>query len=138
MSLVDDIVAALPGFRAEAEGRMVDACTITRGGGDPVFDPNTGTYTTPAGTTVYTGKCEVQITDGLNARAADVGGTEVTLSRLTVKIPMSVEGVQVDDIVTITASLLDPDLVDQTFRVLAGFAKTFATARRLQVERTST
>lgn len=135
MTLVDDIRQALPGLRAEAEGRMVDACTITRGGGDPVFDPDTGEYTTPAGSTIYTGPCEVQISDGLNAREADAGGTEITLSRLTVKVPISVEGVQVDDVVTITASELDPDLVGQTYRVIAGFAKSFATARRLQVER---
>lgn len=135
VSLVHDIIEALPQFRAEAEARMVDACTITRGGGAPVFDPNTGMYTTPAGTTVYTGPCEVQISDGLTARQADAGGTDVTLSRLTVKVPISVEGIQIDDTVTITASLLDPDLVDQDYRVEAGFAKTFATARRLQVER---
>lgn len=135
MTLVNDIRATLPLLRAEAEGRMVDACTITRGGGADTFNPTTGVYTTPAGTTIYTGKCEVQISDGLNARETDAGGTEVTLSRLTVKIPISAEGVQVDDIITITSSLLDPDLVGQSYRVMAGFAKSFATCRRLQVER---
>lgn len=133
--LVDDIRQALPGLRAEAEGRMVDSCTIRRGGGAPVFDPETGGYTTPAGTEVYSGKCEVQISDGLNARESEAGGAEITLSRVTLKIPMSVEGVLPDDVATIDTSELDGDLVDMTFRVLSTFAKTFATARRLQVER---
>jgi hypothetical protein len=55
-----------------------------------------------------------------------------------VKIPISVEGVRAGDVVTITASLLDPDLVDQEFQVIDGFAKSFATSRRLQVERVTT
>jgi hypothetical protein len=136
VSLIHDIRAALPGFRLEAEGRMVDACTITRAGaGDTTFDPNTGTYTDAADSTIYTGPCEVQIQDGLNAREAEAGGTELLVSRVTVKIPVAVEGVRAGDVVTVTASELDPDLVGQEFRVLSGFAKSFATSRRLQVER---
>lgn len=136
MSLVDDILATLPQLRVEAERRMVDACTITRGGGDDTFEA--GTYTPAAGSTIYTGPCEVQIGDGLNAREAEAGGTEITVSRVTVKVPVAVEGVREGDLVTITSSLLDPDLVDQEFKVVAGHAKTFATARRLQVERVTT
>lgn len=135
--LVDDIRSALPGLRVEAEGRMVDACTIAHPGGEPTFDPDTGTYTDGAPTVFYTGKCEVQISDGLNARDTEAGGTELTLTRVTVKVPIIVEGVERGDLVTITASELDPDLVGQEFTVLAGFSKTFATARRLQVERVS-
>lgn len=117
---------------------MLDACTITRGGGDPTFDPNTGNYSTPASSTIYSGACEVQISDGLNAQTTEAGGQVVTERRVTLKVPMSVENVQVDDIATITASALDPDLVGQTFRVAATFAKSFATSRRLQVEETTT
>lgn len=138
MTLADDITAALPALRAEAEGRMVDACIITESGAEPTFDGETGEYGDPeAPTVVYSGACEVQVSDGLNARQTEAGGTEVTLSRVTVKIPMSATGVQVGHVVKITASEHDPDLVDQKFTVLAGFAKTFATARRLQVERIS-
>ena len=124
--------------RLAAEGRMVDACTITRAGtGDTTFDPNTGTYTDAADSTIYTGRCEVQVSDGLNAQTTEAGGQVVTDLRVTVKVPMSVEGVAVDDVVTITASELDPDLVGKTYRVLGTFAKSFATARRLQVEEVS-
>lgn len=135
MSLIDDIRAALPGFRAEVEGRMVDACTITRAGvNDTTFDPDTGVYTDAADSTVYTGRCEIQVSDGLNANTTEAGGQVVVDQRVTLKIPMAVEDIRPDDVVTITASELDPDLVGKTYRVMAGFAKSFATARRLQVE----
>lgn len=120
--------------RTAAEARMVDACTITRSGGEETLNPTTGVYTTPAPTTIYSGACEVQVSDGLNAQETEAGGQVVTQRRVTVKVPMSVTGVQVDDVVTITASALDADLVDEVFRVVGEFAKSFATARRLQVE----
>lgn len=138
MTLVDDILATLPQLRTEAEGRMVDACTITRAGaGDTTFDPNTGLYTNAADSSIYTGKCEVQVSDGLSAQTTAAGGQVVTDLRVTVKVPMSVENIAVDDVVTITASLLDPDLVGKKYRVIGTFAKSFATARRLQVEEVS-
>lgn len=115
---------------------MRDACTIVRGGKASTFDPATGQYTTPAGTAIYTGVCEVQLTDSLSASTPDAGGQVAAISRLTVKVPMSVEDVEVDDVVTITASALDPDLVGRTYRVASRFAKSFATARRLEVEET--
>ena len=123
--------------RVAALARMLDACVVTRSTGEPVFDPDTGTYTTPAPTTIYTGPCEVQVSDGLSAQTSEAGGQVITAQRLILKVPMSVEDVQVDDVATITASLLDPDLVGQTFRVMGTFAKSFSTARRVQVEGTS-
>lgn len=124
--------------RSAADARMVDTCTVTRGGGDDTLNPTTGAYTTPDDTILYTGQCEVQISDGLNTQTSDAGGQLVTQRRVTVKVPISVTDVEVDDIVTVTSSALDADLVGQTFRVVGTFAKTFATARRLQVEGTST
>lgn len=116
---------------------MIDACSITRGGGASTFDPDTGEYTTPAGSTIYVGKCEVQVTDSLNAQDADAGGEVATVLRLTLKVPVSVTGVRIDDVATVTDSVLDPDLVGRTFRVVSPHSKSFATARRLQVEEVS-
>jgi hypothetical protein len=48
---------------------------------------------------------------------------------------MSVTGVQVGDVVEISASAHDPDLVGQVFVIRDLFAKTHATARRLGVTR---
>lgn len=138
MTLADDITAALPLLRTEAEGRMVDSCTITRPTDEETFDDTTGTYDDTDTSTIYTGKCEVQLSDGLNARGTNTGGSDVTITRLTVKIPVSATGVKVGDLVTITVGTHDPTLVDSKFAVVAGHAKTFATARRLEVERVTT
>ncbi len=120
--------------RSAAEARMTDACSIAHPGAAATFDPVTGTYTDPTATVFYTGPCEVQVSDGLTAQEGEAGGAELTVLRLMVKVPVEVTGVVVDDVVTITASLLDPDLVGRVFQVVAGHAKSFLTARRLQVE----
>lgn len=139
VTLADDIAWALPSLRAEAEARMVDACTISHAGtDDTTFDPNTGTYIDAADSTVYSGPCEIQVSDGLNAQQSDTGATLVTDTRVTLKIPVSVTGVEIGDLATITTATNDPDLLGQTFTVIGLHAKTYATARRLQVERTST
>lgn len=132
--LVDDILATLPQLRTEAEGRMVDACTITRASGDPTFDENTGTYTPASTSSIYTGPCEVKITDSLTVQVEEAGGGVAPVARLTVKVPASVENVRIGDLVTITSSLLDPELVGRVFTVNALHYKTFATSRRFQVE----
>jgi hypothetical protein len=138
MTLVTDITAALPGLRAEAEAMMVDACTITHAGtDDTTFDPDTGTYTNDADSTVYTGPCQVQVSDGLTAQQTEAGGAELTVTRVMVKIPVTATGVQVGDLVTITTATNDADLEGQVFTVVGLHAKTFATSRRLQVERTT-
>lgn len=134
MILAYDIARALPGLRREAEGRMIDRCIIRRPGGDPVFDPDTGDYIDPDDTIVYQGRCEVQVREGLQLREVEAGGTELSLTRKLVKIPVSVTAVKVDDLVEITHCMNDPSLVGAKFRVLAGHAKTWATARRLHVE----
>jgi hypothetical protein len=72
--LADDIAAALPGLRTEAERLMLDACTITRAAtGKGPFNETTGKYDTPAPTTPYTGKCRVQITSD-NPTDTNAGG----------------------------------------------------------------
>lgn len=138
MTLADDIATALPLLRMEAEARMVDACTITRPTDVETFDDEAGDYDAVGNSTVYTGKCEVQLSDGLTARASEAGGSDVTVSRLTVKIPVSATGVKVNDLVTITRSTFDTDLATLRFAVIAGHSKTYATARRLEVERVTT
>lgn len=136
--LAYDIAQALPELRREAEGRMVDECIIRRPGGRPTFDPDTGDYIDPPEATLYSGKCEVQISDGLSAREGEAGGTELTTRRLTLKLPVSATGIRKGDLVEITASRNDPSLVGADYRVAAGHAKSWATARRLHVEEVTT
>jgi hypothetical protein len=118
--------------RAAAERNMVDACTVTRYT-VTATDRETGVQTrTP--TSIYSGRCRVQ------QRAAarpggrrDVGEASVVEVDYVLQLPMSVTGVQVEDVVAITASGLDPDLPGRKFRVASQAAKTHASARRLEL-----
>lgn len=125
--------SALLRGRVAAERLMLDTCTVKRLSGQ-VNTPDTGqvvnTYTT-----VYSGKCKVQQADRSGvARPQSVGEAEVFMSRLQLHLPISATGVTSDDIATITASALDPDLVGKVFHVREPSAKTFLTARRFGIE----
>ena len=109
---------------------MVDACTITRpGAGVGTFDPVTGETGAVARATVYTGRCSVTPREvvGQDRPAA---GQVITVDMVDVAIPYGVTAVEVDDTVTITASL-DPDAVGRDLVVQSVRAYTTATARRL-------
>lgn len=119
--------------RAEAEALMVDTVTITRitpGTGE--LDPVTGTYDETTTSTVYSGKCKVQ--QRTSVSTDEVGGTVVTVMDTEVHVPMSVTTVQVGDIATMNSAVLDPALVDRTYRITDDPSKSYATARRLRTE----
>lgn len=117
--------------RAAVERLMVDSCTITRQT-IASTDPETGqiTYNTTA---VYSGKCRVQ-QKAPAARPHQLGEASVWLQRLELQLPMSVTQVASDDLVAITSSTLDADLVGRTWRVRELSHKTHETARRHQIE----
>lgn len=120
--------------RAAAERGMVDACTIRRVVGES-RDDFSGTVTDDYDD-LYAGKCRVQQALA-QAASEDAGEDYVLLLRLEVQLPMSVDGLRVGDVVTITSSALDADLVGRVFLIRDLFHKTHATARRVQVtERT--
>jgi hypothetical protein len=122
------------GQRFAAAG-MVDACAIRRESGHST-DSSTG-IRTPAYTALYAGKCRVQ-QSLTRAAEHDAGEDYLLLLRLEVQLPMSVAGLQVNDQVTITASVNDPDLVGRVFLIRDLFHKTEPTARRVGViERTA-
>lgn len=128
---------ALARGRAAAESLMVDTCTITRTTGESTND-DTGvvTLTTSA---IYTGRCRIQQSQlGADSTPADPGEAYVRLVAFELQLPMSVTGLRVGDVATITASALDPDLVGRAFNILGLAHKTHATARRLQVQEVAT
>jgi hypothetical protein len=128
---------ALARGRAAAESLMVDTCTITRTTGESTNE-DTGVVT-PTTSTVYTGRCRVQQSQlGADSTPSDPGEVYVRLVAFEVQLPMSVEGLRVQDVITITASALDPDLVNRSFNVLGLAHKTHATARRIQVQEIAT
>ncbi|MGC5019016.1 DUF6093 family protein [Micromonospora sp. DT47] len=117
--------------RAAAESLMTDACTIRRRTGEAT-DPNSGVITPTYGDPLYSGKCRVQ--QRTNAgQGQDVGEAFVLVTRFEVQLPMSATGLVEGDQITITASALDPDLVDRVFTVRDVAAKSHLTARRVGV-----
>jgi hypothetical protein len=119
---------ALARGRVAAELGMADACTITRSGA-PVTDANGDVTNTPA--TIYTGKCRVQQHQA-TADEKDIGEDNLLLLRIEVQLPMTVTGLEVGDIITISTSAYDPDLPGRVFRIHDLAHKTEATARRVQ------
>src|ERR671919_1861398 len=102
------VATTLQRGRAAAERLMVDACTISRAGaGEPVLNEDTLQYETPAGSTVYTGKCRVQV-GATMASTPEAGERVQVVQRATIQLPMTVTDVAVDDVVTVTSSKHDP------------------------------
>lgn len=116
--------------RAAAESLMVDACTVHRPGA-PVTDAD-GNVTASL-TLVYTGMCKVQQTIAQSSNPT-AGGHSFTVQDSRVDLPVTAGPLLVSDVVTLTASVLDPQLVGRKFRVVELFHKTYATAQRIRVE----
>lgn len=112
---------------------MVDTCTITRVTGEPgPVDPDTGERTPAPTTTVYTGKCRVQTYEA-HESTPDSGAHVYTVQRYAVHVPSGTDA-RVDDTVTVTASVLDPNLVGRSYHVVALLHKSLATAHRMAVD----
>lgn len=131
MSLISDILGALPVFRAEAESIMLDTCTITRPG-EPVTDPDSGDVTSTS-MPVYTGKCKVQSKDSATS-SPEAGEHTFTVVSRQVHIPANAADVQDGDVVTITASRLNTFTVGKQYRVSGFTPDSFDTAFRLPVK----
>jgi hypothetical protein len=116
--------------QAAATALMVDACTV-RHLASSSTDPETGAAT-PTYTTVYTGPCKLQQRSA-GASPTSVGQAEVLIGQLEVHLPLSATGVSSDDLVTVTASAHDADLVGRTFRIRGLSHKSFLSARRFAV-----
>lgn len=134
MTLADDIAAALPGLRAEAESRMRDTCTITREG-VATFNPVTlQNESTP--TVVYQGPCRLKDTV-VRARDLTVADQGIVEGRYLLSLPVATSGsVRKDDTVTFTDSVTDPALVGRVYTIISGPAYADGTARRFPVRET--
>jgi len=136
VSLEQDIMAALPGLRAEAEARMTDRCDIGWSRPGDVLNEETGEYE-PAFEVVYSGSCRFKA--GTTAAGEiDAGGQLLVEQDSTLSLPISTSaGVTKDMQVRVTASLTDPGLVGVTARIQAPSVGSYRTARRFAVEVTS-
>jgi hypothetical protein len=120
--------------RAAAESLMVDTCTIRANDGETTYDPVTNAYVETDGTLLYTGPCQVQVTDTI-PRDANVGDQQVVVERIIVKIPWDAVAIPVNSVVEITAAGdFSGAAVGNRYRVIGSNDKTYATATRLPCE----
>lgn len=111
--------------------RLMIATGVAHRPGPELTDPDTGVVT-PGLVEVYAGACKVQ---GATAQAAspEAGGHAFVVESLQLHFPVSSQ-LKIDDVVTITASPMDPDLVGLKFRLVELARGTFRTADRWNVE----
>lgn len=124
--------AALLRGRQRAEALMLDTVVVKHKTGEAT-DAETG-HTTPTYSTVYSGPGKIQQGGAASGRPHELGEASVQLVTFQLHLPVSATGVQVDDVATVTASTLDPDLVGKSFTIRSVAHKTFLTARRMDVE----
>jgi hypothetical protein len=111
---------------------MVDECEIHAPATSGPMDPNTGTATTTPGALVYRGRCRVQTYEAHESNPSS-GQHTWSVQRYSVHIPATVD-VPIDHLVTITASVLDANLVGRRYRVAGHLHKSMATANRLVID----
>lgn len=112
---------------------MIDACELRGPDIKGPLNPTTRQYPVTPGALRYSGMAKVQTTDTIG-NANDAAERVVMRTRFEVHLPMSAPAAEVDDVIAITASELDPQLTGRRFRVVSLVHKTFMTARRLAVE----
>lgn len=112
---------------------MIDSGELRGPDVDGPIDEDTGQYTKIPGDLRYAGIARVQTTDAIG-NDSTAGDRSLVQTRFRVDLPMSAPGAAVDDIFTVTSSVLDPELAGCRFRVASLVHKTFMTARRLAVE----
>lgn len=123
--------SALARARIFAAALFVDTCTIRR---LAVSTANGDTaQITPTYTTIYSGPCKVQQASGY-ARPATVGEAVVFMTRMQLHVPVTATVAQPDDLVTVTASVHDPDMVGRQWKVRGTPDKTWPTAHRYGIE----
>lgn len=120
--------------RTAAESLMVDRGIMRRPTGLSTQDPDSGAET-PTFDDLFESKAKIQARN-LQAITQEVGGTTSTSVRVELHLPVSAPAVQVGDVWehTRVSSLSDVQLLGRKFRVVAPVGKSFATARRLEVE----
>lgn len=124
-------VSAILRGRSFAMSLMIDTVTIKRLSGQ-VTNLQTGTVVDTY-TTLYTGMGRIQRVRGQrlgSAHPAIVAGAQLYQQPLAVHVPVTVTGIILQDIVTVTNSILDPDLNGRQFWVQVLPPKSYTTAHR--------
>lgn len=115
--------------RAEAEALMLTGVVVSRPG-TPFTDAD-GVVVTPLAE-VFAGFCKVQTTVA-QAASPVAGGHSFTVENLQLHFPVS-SSLRVDDVAVVVSSVMDPDLVGLSFRIVEAARGTYRTADRWNVE----
>lgn len=141
MALVigDDLAAALPDLRAQAESMMRDTVKASAPGEGQRWDEALEQYVPVEGAVLYVGQARFR-KPGAQDRETVVGGAEWSESDLVLSIPMSAPALPRGSVVecTAVAATSDPALAGQRWTVMGPLSQaTFATARRLRISAVS-
>ena len=117
-------------MRATSDSALPDTGTITRSG-TSTFDEATGRLAAGTPTTIYSGAMRVRPASA--EKVAQFGDQQVTLSSFVLTVPHDATGVEVDDVVTVTASD-DADLLTRQMRVTAVPVGSFMISKRYPCE----
>lgn len=133
MILGDEIAAALPELRAQAESLHTSTFTVYRRTGGKVMDPVTLEETDEFAVVLEDVAGKLQ-SGQAQPNDAQVAGQKFTETSLAWHTSVDTLGVLTDDVVECTASPTDPELVGVRVRVAGPFIKSMATARRFRCE----
>lgn len=122
--------ATLKGRQA-AERNMKDSCQVRRASSKPTTDNATGKVTRES-SEVYVGKCRLQQTLA-QASTKEAGEHVFTEQGIQWQTPVGSGPFKVGDMVTMTSSELDGQLVGKVYRVEELFNKSQATSQRCRV-----
>lgn len=113
---------------------MVDAGVMRRPTGRTTLDPVTD-QETEVFVDLFTSKAKIQ-TRNLVSTVADAGGRSAVTVRMELHLPVDAPAVRTGDVWehTTVGPLSDPQLVGRRLRVIGPVGKTWATARKLEVE----
>lgn len=129
--LGQDIEAALPELRAQAESMMHDACVITGPGGSPTWNDTTGEYDIPDGASVYAGKCRLRMPGRVTR--VDAGAASFAVDEGTLSLPVDGSEDVAAGMTAVVALDNDP-MASVTVAIQASHVQSDSTARRLPVK----
>ena len=124
------IESTLAQGRAAFERRMRATCLIRRVTGSAIDEWGAEV---PTYSEVYAGKCYTRYPGMAFEQNPEVGGFNLTVSRLVLRIPFG-PVVKPGDLVSITADVDNPQMVGSPMRVASVGDQSQATAQRIQVE----
>ncbi len=107
MSIASDTVA---GFRTRWADRFIDAGTLDRETGRGTYNATTLQYDTPSSSVIWdgTGGCLIR---PVSRTTADFGEQDSKIESYNILVPHTATGAKPGDKFTVSASLLDSDLV---------------------------